>query len=299
MTGATARGLALHRRGVLIAMPPAVAALALLDPAPAWQLALLTPLVAVLGIPHGALDHRLAAAFWPLDRPRAHLAFLAVYTALAAAVLGLWMLVPGAALALFLIYSGLHFADDWRGDLGPAARTLAGLSVVAGPAVRHEAEVAAIFAHLAPMPAAGQVAGALSLAGWVLLPLLAAVAVRAGWWRPRLALELATIALAGLVLSPLVYFVLYFCGVHSPRHFLTASGALGLRPGAALAAALPITALTLCGAGLGALALLASGLSAQTVTLKAVFVGLAALTVPHMVIVDGMLHGRGSPLRAG
>jgi Brp/Blh family beta-carotene 15,15'-monooxygenase len=284
---------------VLIAMPPAVAALALLDPAPAWQLALLAPLVALLGVPHGALDHRLATAFWPLERPAAHVAFLAVYTALAAAVLGLWMLAPGAALAMFLLYSGLHFADDWRGELPPAARTLAGLSVVAGPAVLHEAEVAAIFAHLAPEPAAGQVAAALSVAGWGLLPLLAAVAGRAGRWRPRLALELAVIALAGLVLSPLVYFVLYFCGVHSPRHFLTASGALGLGPAGGAAAALPITALTLAGAGMGTVALVASGLSAQTVTLTAVFVGLAALAVPHMLIVDRMLHGRGNPARAG
>ena len=282
--------IARHRGVVLAALPPASAALALLAPGPGWQIAALAPLVAVLGLPHGALDHRLAGALWPLEGARVHAVFLAAYTGLAGAVLGLWWLAPGAALGLFLAYSGLHFADDWRGDLGRTARSVAGLAVVAVPAVAHRAEVAAIFAHLAPAPAAEAVARGLALAGAGLLAGLGALLASRARRQPGLVAELAAILAAGLILPPLVYFVLYFCAVHSPRHFLTATARLGLGARDGVAAALPITAVTLAGAGAAAALLLAEGVPADTATLRAVFVGLAALTVPHMALVDRFFH---------
>lgn len=275
-----------HRTSLLVLLPPVIAALALAAPTLGWQITLLAPLVALLGVPHGALDHRLAALLWPLEDWRQQLAFMAAYLGLAGAVVALWIAWPAAALALFLLYSGLHFSDDWRGELSRGARSVAGLAVVAGPAVMHEAEVAAIFAQLAPEDPAARIAEALAWIGLALLPLLLAVLGLSARARPRLSCELALLAAAFLILPPIAYFIVYFCAVHSPRHFLEASAAIGLDPVRGAVAALPITLVTLAGAGGGALALFLYGSAPDAVTLKAVFIGLAALTVPHMLIVD-------------
>lgn len=298
MTAAPAESLARHRRIVLVALPAVVAALALAEPPRAWQLAALAPLVALLGVPHGALDHRLAGLLWPLGTPRQHLAFLAGYLGSAAAVLVLWIAAPAAALALFLGYSALHFSDDWRGELPFAGRALAGLAIVAAPAAAHGPEVAAIFSGLAPPGGAAAVASALGRAGEAALPALALLVAIETRRRPALALELASIAAAALLLPPLAYFAVYFCGVHSPRHLLSASAALGLGPARGALAALPITLVTLAGAAVAAAVLSARGAAADAVTLKAVFIGLAALTVPHMILVDRVWQRTGRSARA-
>jgi Brp/Blh family beta-carotene 15,15'-monooxygenase len=166
--------------------------------------------------------------------------------------------------------------------------------VVAAPATAHEAEVAAIFAHLAPAAGAERAAAALAWAGMAAVPLLAVALAREARGRPGLAAELALIPAAAFLLPPLVHFLVYFCAVHSPRHFLSASAALGLGPGGGALAALPITLATLVGAGALAAALLAAGVPADAVALRAVFIGLAALTVPHMLLVDRVWRRAGA-----
>ncbi|MFN4129010.1 MAG: Brp/Blh family beta-carotene 15,15'-monooxygenase, partial [Paracoccaceae bacterium] len=51
------------------------------------QLLLLAPLVAILGLPHGALDLPIAEAVWPLDGLRGKLRFVVIYLGLAACVI--------------------------------------------------------------------------------------------------------------------------------------------------------------------------------------------------------------------
>ena len=111
--------LAAQHRILFAAIVPALLVIfLLLHPPLIWQIIALGPLVALLGLPHGALDHRVASALWPLVKRRDHAMFVAAYIGLAIAVLALWIVVPSIALAAFLIYSALHFSDDWRADLG-------------------------------------------------------------------------------------------------------------------------------------------------------------------------------------
>ncbi|ADV64061.1 Beta-carotene 15,15'-monooxygenase, Brp/Blh family [Isosphaera pallida ATCC 43644] len=76
--------------------------------------------LAVLGMPHGAFDHEIGPLLRRLsgrDRSgslKAHLAFASGYLLLMAAVLLVWWVAPGLALALFLIAAALHFG---QGDL--------------------------------------------------------------------------------------------------------------------------------------------------------------------------------------
>jgi Brp/Blh family beta-carotene 15,15'-monooxygenase len=272
-------------RAVFLAVAAAtVAAMVVWSPSHAAQLALLAPLVAVLGVPHGALDVHVASRLWPLRRPCARLGFGLGYLAVAAAVLGLWVVAPAVALGAFLLYSALHFAGDWRDELPPAARLAAGVAVVTLPAWRFEAEVGAIFAALGAADAAPLIAGAMhALQPWVALAAIAAAVARR---RAGTTVELVGLTALAAAAPPLVYFAVYFCGLHSLRHFVATLAQLGLAARAGIAAAVPLSALTLVFAGGAAALLLARGIALEAAALEIVFIGLAALAVPHMVLVE-------------
>ena len=90
-----------------------------------------------------------------------------------------------------------------------------------------------------------------------------------------------------------MYFAVYFCALHSVRHFTATLRAVpDGRRAMGLAVALSV-AVTLVAAGI-----LRYGAPLQAVDttgqiLRIVFIGLAALTVPHMILVDRFERGTG------
>lgn len=60
------------------------------------QILMLAPLVAVLGLPHGALDLPIAEALLPLKRGLGKLMFVALYLGLSGTVIAIWLLALGA-----------------------------------------------------------------------------------------------------------------------------------------------------------------------------------------------------------
>ncbi len=262
-----------------------VAAIAALAGAPApplsVQLVVLALGVAILGVPHGALDPWVARRLGLWRGPAGFAVFNLAYVALAGAVVGLWLLAPPAALIGFLAVSAWHFGGDWA--LPGPARLLAGLGVVLLPAWRFEAEVAEIFAVLAGAGGA-RVAEIVNLAGPAVALGLAAAGLVAARSSLRAGAEFAVIGALALTVSPLIYFLVYFCLLHSPRHlrgqFAQAPRRLRARLGVL---AVVYTLLTLALAG-GAAWWLACA-SLEQSALRIVFIGLAALTAPHMLLI--------------
>lgn len=276
----TAHGLAFAAlAGGLVALTLA------LDPSLAAQAAMLAPLVAVLGLPHGALDLAIARRLWPLQGLRAHTLFALGYTGLAGLVLGAWILAPGVALVAFLGYSAWHFSDDWSEEAGRAGALVPGILVLAWPAMLRPAEVEAAFAIL--VPDAGAATAVLRWSGFAAV----AVGLPMLGWRGRRGVLLEMALLAGLatLLSPLIYFATYFCGLHSPRHFGAVRRRMGWDLMVALRAAMMPTLMTLVAAGVAAFVLGRLDVGWADGAIRVVFIGLAALTVPHMLLVDAYL----------
>lgn len=255
-----------------------------LPPLP-MQVVLLAPLVAILGLPHGALDLPIAEALWPLDSPGRKLMFAALYLGLSGAVVGVWLLLPAVALLAFLAYSALHFSDDWAGEV-PSLRWSGGLATVGAPALLHHGEVETIFAVLAPREGAALASDAVALAGALALLMLAASVLASPRARGAAALEQATLWAVAAALPPLMYFAVYFCALHSIRHFTATMAAVPDGRRALLVAVVLSAMVTLV--GLLALRYGATGtmttMSEQGI--RVIFIGLAALTVPHMILVD-------------
>ena len=98
------------------------------------------------------------------------------------------------------------------------------------------------------------------------------------------ALEIMAIGLLTWIATPLLSFAIYFCAMHSPRHILRTQEYAGVTlRRMALVAILPLLAV-LGFSVLGWYFLPPS--SADERMLQLLFVTLAALTLPHMVLVE-------------
>ncbi|WP_298915263.1 Brp/Blh family beta-carotene 15,15'-dioxygenase [uncultured Algimonas sp.] len=233
-------------------------------------------LIAVVGLPHGALDIHLAMRS-RLPRMQA----LGVY-GLIALVGGIaWLSVPVLLILVFLALSVWHFAQDFKA-LGRLTAFGAALSVLLMPILAFTAETQAIFAMLMPESQAALVIGTATLFWPVVAATGAALALKS-LKRPGLALATGLAIIAGAVLPPIVAFALYFCAWHSAGHIRAVFADAPVRRiglgEAALYAAMTLSLL----AGLVAVWSW-SGMEAPMV--RAVFGLLVILTLPHMAIVE-------------
>lgn len=257
----------------------------------ASQIVVMSMFVAVLGLPHGALDPLLAYRVGLWHRPLSLVLFLAGYLALSVLVVGAWLLAPVASLVGFLVISAAHFGSDWNAEQPVVIRVLTGVALLSLPAFRDTPEVARLFALISG-PRAATVASLMAAAGPLLMigfAISAAIAASARWYE---GVELVVAATLALTTPPLVFFTVYFCLLHSARHLregLAAEGQALRRPAswALLGGAIVVPIMI-------AVALLSRDttdtLDARLV--RIVFIGLAALTVPHMVVMAISAHQR-------
>lgn len=301
-----------HQRVVIVtAVVAAVAGALMVTPTIATQFWIALAPIAFFGLAHGGADpwlvHRLART----DR-RTALTWFAAYMALATGFVGVILWQSLLALMLFLLLSIWHFG---RSDApfqgfrrGSPAIWLAGSIPIIGPMMGHPAQTGQLFAWLLGYEA-GAVIAAVGFLGPILLAIwtvgLTGVWLTGTSGQSRLGtLELLALAAAMILLPPIIAFTFYFCVVHSTRHFLEI-----------LATSQPVTRsvpawrflvrqaapATLAAIALGAIAwwFLGTGRELPGMTsdgIRVLFWGLAALTVPHVLVVErwwAPVHGDG------
>ena len=275
--------------------------------------AILAGLVAVVGLPHGAADHRFARPrLEPLLGGAWLPVFLAGYLAVAAVVVGGWFVAPAATIVVFFLASAWHFGqEEPRLAVGPRClrsvfRLARGGLVIWTPLVFRAGDVAAILALLAPGnsgPAVERAVGLLTVAAWFMLPLaavawalqLVVAAGRSGRLRWALLADGGLVASLGVlcaVASPLVSFPVYFCGWHSARGLKRLRRELGETWPQLAASLAPLTGAAIALIGLAAWLVL-GGSGRDETLLRATFVGLSAVAVPHL-----LLHAVAPPVEA-
>ena len=238
--------------------------------------------VVLLGLPHGALDPMLARKAFG-NRPFFSLgSFAAAYAVLALLYAGLWILLPIVGLASFLAISAYHFGGDWSGRGRVSGRFAYGCTIVTLPALWHPMEVARIYSALVGPDADRFVQ--LSQIAAVAAAIFGIYSAFSQWNERREDLfEFAGILAGAAFLPPLLFFFCYFCLLHSPRHLLETARSVGLTDLLAIVrTAFPLVCATLILAAVSWFSLPA-GREGQRV-LQVLFVGLAALTVPHMML---------------
>ena len=248
--------------------------------------------IVFIGLPHGAMDGALAAHFGWMESKKKAATFLISYVAMAAIVVGVWFIAPALSFIIFLAISMYHFGKgdvDTGGQESPVTESLArGGIVIGGISQFHRADADEIFQALI---------GSNTELVWLFLnsvvPMTIIFAIlsmvnKSTGERGSFLGEITGLALIFSILPPLVGFAIYFCLIHSIRHFASMRAMLS-----DTITRLQITKTTILfsaiswAAGLIILAQQSSNIGFEPALLQVIFIGLAALTVPHMILVDG------------
>ena len=245
----------------------------------------------VFGLPHGSLDIALVQRSARLGGWQV-VGTVALYLGCAAAMYAVWQFAPVLALASFLLVASVHFAEDWVGRLPPFFAMGTGVALLTAPALLHHRVLADILVSLTGRASATVIADLALLVAPVAL-----VVTGIGLWlmvrnrQSEKALETGT-AIVGLVfLSPILGFAIFFCLLHSPRHFAAARAEVRGRDGEALL-------ITLAALGIATLIYALRGDVMEDNAVFAAFVTLSVLTVPHMIVprcFNSISHQIGSP----
>jgi len=289
---------------VLLALLPAGGLLGTL--AVESQLALVALPIALLGVMHGGLDPWVGDIVMRDRLGRSgRLLFVVSYLAVMAIVIACWVFAPLATLAGFLLISVLHFGEQdahaFAGRSDGLSLSVFGAIPVLGPVAAHPAEVALIFGWLTGV----EQTVLADILNWLAQPLIAIWLVGAGMLVARMHIERETnrrFQLAGLgvlvasmiLLPPLIAFAAYFCLLHSFGHLLDmASRASGpWRDWSPVQWAARLWPATLGALALGMFGWMAlSGLNTshlleRELLAQVIFCGLAALTVPHVLLYE-------------
>jgi Brp/Blh family beta-carotene 15,15'-monooxygenase len=252
-----------------------------------WEL-LAIGAILLLGVPHGGLDGAVARRIgWPPGLV-SWLGFHLAYAILAALTAVLWWLFPLAGLGVFLLISALHFGGSDIASVGTNSlpwMAHGGLVPIAIPSLQ-PALVEPIFIILVGAENANLLLnGLISLfLPWLLILIgYCFYAHKHPQYRRSLFSLLGFVGLA-IVLPPLASFALYFCFWHSRGHMLRLWQSLKLterrRSGREAAA---YTVISWLAAGLIFYYVQTPSTAAL---IKLTFIGLAALTLPHMLLVD-------------
>jgi len=253
--------------------------------------------IVFVGMPHGAMDGAMALHLGWMNNIFDAFKFLIGYIALSALIVIVWQILPVLSLILFLAISIWHFGrgDTIEGSSFPKMATESisrGGLVIVGISQFHRDESNRIFRFLVDGDTtyvwyfldAALILTAVSI---IICTYLIANMRRLG----ILYSELIVLSVIFSLSPPLLGFAVYFCLFHSLRHVRNMMPILkDSLSGLQISKMTIYLSLATWIVGIFAILQFSNPSNLEPVIIKIVFIGLAALTVPHMVLVDGYLE---------
>lgn len=244
--------------------------------------------VLLFGLPHGALDLELLQSGSRHRAVPAHVLLIA-YLMLALATYGLWVVKPLLSLAVFVVISVIHFAEDWRACHVPLLANGLALATLTAPVYFHRPALDALFVTLSHRSCATILVDFLLLVAPIALMsgIVAVIDLFESDYKDTAVAASITLVVM-VLLPPLIGFAIYFCLLHSPAQLresvrtllLGSDGGYSKRTLSAI-----VVAVTFAAIGLTALIFLALPRAAIAASIfRATFVALSVLTVPHMMM---------------
>ena len=218
------------------------------------------------------------------NRPPQTTLFILSYLSISLLAVGLWILNPAIGLIGFLVISCFHFSSDWKTDsnwLPPLSFSCFFISL---PSITQPDLLSLIFQNLLLTQQQAQlITSALqySFIGSLLLLIFTFIICknRTGSFYT----EVMLFILLSLTTSIYIYFLCYFCFLHSVHHLEKCSKTLKRNIFSSWTLSLPILFLTLF---ILSLFVLIFSLNVNSNILRIIFIGLFSLTVPHLILID-------------
>tara|TARA_B110000305_G_C19274016_1_gene555951 strand:+ start:59 stop:931 length:873 start_codon:yes stop_codon:yes gene_type:complete len=244
------------------------------------QLIILIILIISTGLPHGAIDPGLARKVGLWSGGSGLLKFSIGYLSISLMIVGFWFLLPELIIISMLFLSAWHFSADWI-EYYPRPTCLAiSTAVICLPTLFYPTECIEIFNVLAPM-SSQMIVSAMALLSIAVTLFVSFCILSSSKKNVAVMTELVALLFAAIALPPIAYFTVYFCFLHSPLHLKNSLEKLGVFE--ILLYAVPFTILSMGGGAYLFMSLPRIEISYQL--MQVVFVGLFALTVPHMLLI--------------
>ncbi|MDC3072152.1 Brp/Blh family beta-carotene 15,15'-dioxygenase [bacterium] len=255
-------------------------------------------LIIFVGIPHGAFDGAISVTLGFTKNFYLQLRFIIIYLLVAFGVMILWYFFPVLTLFLFLLTSIFHFGCgdlSWEKDNLYYFRGYAhGGLVVLGIIFFNQDDVESLFTILS-----GDYSSILwqflhiALFIWllsILILLLNFKKIKVCKYYIKL---LTLIIIMIIIFPPLLAFAMYFCFIHSIHHIKRILPKLINFMEKKKIFYLVIIFSFISWLGGGIAFYIISSLNTHTEAIvKVTFIGLAALTFPHMILVDGIFRSK-------
>ena len=260
-------------------------------------------LILTIGVSHGSLDHVKGKKLFNILNIKKISIFYFSYVLIAISVIIIWLIIPSISLVIFLLVAAFHFGKEDTQFLinensyfNQLLFFLKGLLIILAPMFFHFNETIAIFKFLLVDNEIFystlefiEVNKILPIA--IILSSLSSIFLFLRKFEINkfiIFLDYFSILVLNYYLTPLVAFTVYFCFLHSIRHSITLIYEIdkndfknGLKVFGRKA--LPLTILTaiFCLTGLY---LLNNNYDFNSSILKIIFIGLASLTFPHILL---------------
>ena len=247
-------------------------------------------LIATIGVSHGSLDNFKGNKLLKILKIKNKFLFYLIYIFVSLAVIGSWLIFPLLTLAIFLIVAAYHFGkeDSVFGKVNKFKLLnlllfLKGSLIILAPLYFHHYETVQIFEILGVK---------LKQYNISLIIILMSLSLISNFFiNKNILLSLLdsfTVIILNMNFEPLLAFTVYFCFLHSIRHSLSLVqdiNSKNLKKGliSFLKKAFPLTIVTAFGFVI-AVFLLNEYYLLDSAILKVVFIGLASLTFPHILL---------------
>ncbi len=260
-------------------------------------------LILSIGISHGSLDNIKGKRLFKILEIKNFFIFYLSYILIAVTVVILWIIIPSVSLIIFLIVASYHFGkedtqfliikDSYYNQL---LFFFKGSLIILAPMYFHFSETVSIFKLLLINNESFYEflnfieTNKLLLIG-IILSTLSNILLFAKKFELKkftIFLDYFSILIINYYFSPLLAFTIYFCFLHSIRHSITLISELdknNLKNGLKIfiKKALPLTILTATFCLVG-LYLLNNVYDFNSSIVKIIFIGLASLTFPHILL---------------
>ena len=260
-------------------------------------------LILIIGVSHGSLDHIKGKKLLELFNIKSNYIFYITYILTSAAVIASWILLPSMTLTLFLIIASYHFGKEDKQFLINDGSYLTqmlyffkGFLIILAPLYFHFQETIEIFKLLLIdnemfYLSLNFIETNKVIQIGIICSTLSSIFLLSNNFEIKkfiIFLDYFSILILNYYLSPLLAFTIYFCFLHSIRHSI--SLAIELDPNSVINGfklfvikALPLTILTSV-FSFFALYLLNNLYNLDSAILKIIFIGLASLTFPHILL---------------
>jgi Brp/Blh family beta-carotene 15,15'-monooxygenase len=260
-------------------------------------------LILIVGVSHGSLDHLKGKKLLKLFNIKLTYIFYITYILISSVVVVTWILLPSITLIVFLIIASYHFGKEDthflinnRSYFTQLLYFFKGLLIILAPLTFHFQETIAIFKLLLIDNEVFYSSldfiekNNIIQKGIVFSFLSSVILLLKNFEKKKFLIffDYFSILTLNLYLTPLIAFTIYFCFLHSIRHSI--SLAIELDPDSVVNGfrlfvkkALPLTILTAVFSFI-ALYLLSYSNNLDGAILKIIFIGLASLTFPHILL---------------